>query len=181
MPTIRNDAVKAGGAPMTLVGDPLVVGQKAPEFETIQFVLGEGFTTVRLADTPRAVRLFSIVPSLDTPVCADQTRRFSQELASFGDAVATYTVSVDTPFAQNRFCGAEAIENMQTLSDYKDRSLGTSWGLLIDESKLLARAVVVLDPDDTIAYVDAVADIFDHPDYGAAIAALASAVERAGA
>jgi thiol peroxidase len=112
------------------------------------------------------------VPSLDTPVCQVQTKTFNQRLAALGDKVNAVTVSLDLPFAMNRFCGAESIKALRTGSDYMDRSFGTAWGVLIDELKILARAVFVLDKDGVVRYAQVVKEVASEPDYDAAIAAL---------
>ena len=160
------------GSPLHLVGEPPQVGQQAPAFTTHKFVPGEGLKEVTLASLPKKARLISVVPSLDTGVCSKQTKTFNEQLGAFGDTVAAYTVSLDLPFAQNRFCGAEGIENLETISDYQERSFGTSWGLLIDELKILARAVYVVDKDDTIVYAQVMDEMTSEPDYAAALAAL---------
>src|SRR5262249_10656706 len=109
----RANAVTFKGNPHTLVGPALKPGDKAPDFK----VIAAGLKVVGLADTPGKARLFSVVPSLDTGVCSQQTKRFNQDLAALGDKVASYTVSLDLPFAQGRFCDVEGIKNLQNLSD----------------------------------------------------------------
>ncbi len=160
------------GNPLHLVGEQPQVGQQAPAFTTHKFVPGEGLKEVTLASLPKKARLISVVPSLDTGVCAKQTKTFNEQLGALGDSIAAYTVSLDLPFAQNRFCGAEGIENLETVSDYQDRSFGTNWGLLIDELKILARAVYVVDRNDTIVYAQVMDEMTHEPDYDAALAAL---------
>jgi thiol peroxidase len=165
------------GDPLELAGEPPHAGQRAPDFRMHRFAPDEGLVPVTLADLPRKPRLISVVPSLDTPVCSEQTKAFNQALAQFGERVAAYTVSLDLPFAQNRYCGTEGVDAMQTLSDYQERSFGQNWGMLINDLKLLARGVFVVDPDDTVRYVQVVPEISDYPDYGAALAALRDAVD----
>jgi thiol peroxidase len=114
----------------------------------------------------------SVVPSLDTPVCQVQTRTFNQKLAALGDKVTALTVSLDLPFAMNRFCGAENITAMKSGSDYMDRGFGTKWGVLIDELKILARAVFVLDAQGVVRYAEVVKEVASEPDYDAALKAL---------
>lgn len=160
------------GTPLHLVGEQPQVGQQAPAFTTHKFVPGEGLKEVTFASLPKKARLISVVPSLDTGVCAKQTKAFNEQLGAFGDSIAAYTVSLDLPFAQNRFCGAEGIENLETISDYHDRSFAKAWGLLIDELKILARAVYVVDKDDTIVYAQVMDEMTHEPDYAAALAAL---------
>ena len=135
------------GSPMTLLGESLKVGQHALEFN-LHYYEG-GLKSLTLDDLKGKPSLVSVVPSLDTKVCAIQTQRFQQDLADLGDQINALTVSLDLPFAQGRFCGENEI-TMSTASDYQDRSLGLHWGLLIDELKLLARAVVVL-PQELVA------------------------------
>lgn len=155
------------GKPVELAGNELKPGDTAPAYTGLK-----GLDPVTLADTPAKARLFSVVPSLDTGVCSLQTKKFDDGVKALGDGVACYTVSLDLPFAQNRFCGAEGIDNLETISDYQDRSFGTSWGLLIDELKILARAVYVVDKDDTIVYAQVMDEMTSEPDYAAALAAL---------
>jgi thiol peroxidase len=127
---------------------------------------------VRKADLLGKPTIISVVPSLDTPVCQIQTKTFNQRLAALGDTVNALTVSLDLPFAMSRFCGAEEITALQTGSDYMDRAFGTQWGLLIDELKILARAVFVLDAEGVVRYAEVVKEVADEPDYDAAITAL---------
>jgi thioredoxin-dependent peroxiredoxin len=164
------------GTPLTLVGEPPRAGDPAPDFTLHRFSPDEGIVAVTLADLPPKPRLLSVVPSLDTPVCSVQTTTFEERLAALGDAIAAYTISLDLPFAQARFCGTEGVTRMQTLSDYQTRSFGTGWGLLIDELKLLARAVFVLDRDGTITHAQLVPEISHEPDYAPALAALEDAL-----
>lgn len=158
---------------MTLQGSELKVGQPAPAF-TLHFFEG-GLKTLTNADLKGKPTIVSVVPSLDTGVCQTQTKRFSQELASLGDNVNSVTVSRDLPFAQNRFCGAEDVKNMKVGSDYQTGEFGESWGLMIDELKLLARAVYVLDSQGSVVYSEIVPEVTSEPDYSAALAALKSA------
>jgi thiol peroxidase len=122
----RAGAVTFKGGPLTLVGDELKVGQQAPDFTLSYFA--DGLHTLSLADLKGKPSIVSVVPSLDTPVCAIQTKRFNQDLAALGDQVNALTVSCDLPFAQARFCGAEGIDHMRTGSDYRDRQFGEDWG-----------------------------------------------------
>ena len=156
---------------MTLLGEPLKVGQNAPEFN-LHYYEG-GLKSLTLDDLKGKPSLVSVVPSLDTKVCAIQTQRFQQDLADLGGQINALTVSLDLPFAQGRFCGENEI-TMSTASDYQDRSLGLHWGLLIDELKLLARAVVVLDSDGKVVHVEVVPEVASEPDYDAALTALKS-------
>ena len=156
---------------MTLLGESLKVGQNAPEFN-LHYYEG-GLKSLTLDDLKGKPSLVSVVPSLDTKVCAIQTQRFQQDLADLGGQINALTVSLDLPFAQGRFCGENEI-TMSTASDYQDRSLGLHWGLLIDELKLLARAVVVLDSDGKVVHVEVVPEVASEPDYDAALTALKS-------
>lgn len=155
------------GNPMTLLGPELKVGDSAPEF----VVVDNGLAAVTLSSFAGKIKIISAVPSLDTPVCDTETRRFNQEAASLpGDAVVL-TVSLDLPFAQKRWCGAAGIDKVVTLSDYRDRSFGLGYGVLIKELLLLTRAVFVVDTENIIRYIQIVPEVTGEPDYAAAIAA----------
>jgi thiol peroxidase len=169
----RKGEVTFKGNPVTLVGPKLKPGDKAPDFSCV----GAGLAVVSLADTTGKARLFNVVPSLDTPVCSKQTRRFAEELKSLGEKVAAYTVSADLPFAQARFCTEASIDNLQNLSDARDKSFGEHYGVLISDLPipLLARAVIVVDPSDTIQYVEIVPEIVSEPNYEPALDALKKA------
>ena len=169
----RHGAVTFKGNPLTLVGDEVKVGSSAPDFDLVRYADG-GMQHVRKADLAGKPAIISVVPSLDTPVCQVQTKTFNQRLAALGDTVTALTVSLDLPFAMNRFCGAEDIKAMKTGSDYMDRSFGTKWGVLIDELKILARAVVVLDSQGVVRYAQVVTEVASEPDYDAALNALAA-------
>jgi thiol peroxidase len=160
------------GNPVHTTAEAPVVGDQAPAFTAHRFVPGEGILPFTLDDLPAKPTLVSVVPSLDTPVCSTQTKIFNERLAAYGDRVGAYTISLDLPFAQARWCGAEEVENMQTLSDYQNCSFGTSWGMLVDELKLLARAVFVLDADHTVTYTEIVPELSHEPTYAPALAAL---------
>lgn len=156
--------------PVTLLGTELKVGDKAPEFT----VLANDMSEVTLEDSKGKVRLFSVIPSIDTGVCDAQTRRFNEEAAKF-ENVEIITVSVDLPFAQRRWCAASGIDKVKTVSDHKDLSFGKAYGVAIEEMRLLARAIFVVDSNDTITYVEYVSEASNHPNYEAAIEALKSA------
>ncbi|WP_077214245.1 thiol peroxidase [Bacillus dakarensis] len=158
------------GNPVTLLGSEVKVGDKAPNFT----VLANDLSPVTLEDSKGQVRLISVVPSLDTGVCDAQTRRFNEEAAKL-DNVKILTVSVDLPFAQKRWCGAAGIENVQTLSDHRDLSFGEAFGVAMKELRLLARAVFVVDSNDTVTYAEYVSEGTDHPNYEAAIEAAKAA------
>ena len=155
--------------PVTLAGSELKSGDTAPAFTGLK-----GLDPVKLTDTPAKARLFSVVPSLDTPVCSTQTKKFEDGIKELGDTVACYTVSLDLPFAQKRFCTAEGLANMQTISDVHDHSFGKNWGVLIESLplKLLARAVFVVDKGGKITYAEYVPEVTNQPNYDAALAAL---------
>jgi thiol peroxidase len=173
MPNVRKGEVTFKGDPIDLVGPRLKAGDSAPDFSCV----GGGLKVVSLADTAGKARLFNVVPSLDTPVCNIQTRRFSQELAALGDKVAAYTVSLDMPFAQARWCGDAKVENVANLSDVRDHSFGENFGVLIQglPIPLLSRAVFVVDPSNKITYVEYVPEVASEPAYEPALAALKAA------
>ena len=164
--TERPGAVTMRGNPLTLVGPELKVGDAAPDFK----LLGNDLKPVTLADTTGKVRILSTVPSLDTPVCDMETRRFNDEAANL-PGVEILTVSMDLPFAQKRWCGAAGVSNVRTLSDYQDHSFGPAYGVLIKELQLEARAVFVLDKDDSLSYVEYVKEVAEHPNYDSVLAA----------
>jgi len=165
----RPAAVTFKGVGMTLVGPELKVGTEIPPFELHYY--DAGMKTLGNKDLKGKPTLVSVVPSLDTKVCAIQTKRFFDELSKLGDSVNAVTVSLDLPFAQGRFCSENGI-TMRVASDYQNRSFGNATGLLIDELKLLARAVVVLDKNGKVVYIQTVPEVTDEPDYDKAMAAL---------
>jgi len=163
------------GNPVNLAGPQLKAGDKAPDFLGLK-----GLDKVALADTPAKARLFSVVPSLDTGVCSMQTKKFDEGIKALGDAVASYTISLDLPFAQKRFCDVEKIATMQTVSDVHNHSFGKNWGVLIESGlplQLLTRAVFVVDKTGKITYVEYVPEVTNHPNYDAALAALQAAAK----
>jgi thiol peroxidase len=166
----RPGAVTFKGTPLTLAGNEVKAGQPAPDF-TLHYFEG-GLKTITLADLKGKPSFISVVPSLDTPVCQVQTKRFNQELGALGDKINALTVSLDLPFAMNRFCGAESIKSLKVGSDYQDRNFGQNWGMLIEELKLLARGVFVLDKDGKVVYAQSVKEVAEEPNYDAALAAL---------
>ena len=165
--------VEFKGSHYNLVGPQLKPGDKAPDFQCLN-----GLESANLASTPAKPRLFSVVPSLDTPVCSQQTKKFDETLGSYKDRLACYTVSLDLPFAQKRFCSAENIGNMQTLSDVHNHSFGQNYGVLIEglPLALLSRAVFVVDKNGTITYAEYVPEVGSHPNYDAALAAVKSVI-----
>ena len=169
----RKGAVTFKGNPLTLVGPALEAGDKAPDFTALDSGLG----AVTLASSKGKVRLFSVVPSLDTPVCSIQTKRFNDAVAKLPASVAPYAVSCDLPFAQARFCGAEKVDRMKAISDHRDVSFGAAYGVLVKELRLLARAVFVVDAADRIAYVQVVPEMTSEPDYEKALEAVRKAAK----
>jgi thiol peroxidase len=168
----RPGAVTFKGNPLTLVGEAVKVGAPAPDF-TLHYFDGS-LKTIKPADLKGKPTLLSVVPSLDTGVCATQTKKFNEQLGALGERINAVTVSLDLPFAQNRFCGAESIKNMRVGSDYQERSFGKNWGMLIDELKILARGVFVLDKDGKVVYSQLVKEVTTEPDYEPALNALKS-------
>ena len=166
----RPNAVTFKGNPLTLAGEAVKVGQPAPDF-TVHFFEG-GLKTIKLADLKGKPTLISVVPSLDTPVCQTQTKKFNDQLAALGDKVNAVTISLDLPFSMNRFCGAESIKNMRVGSDYQDRNFGKNWGMLIEELKLLARGTFVLDASGKVIHAETVPEVTSEPNYDAALKAL---------
>ncbi len=161
------NSVTMRGNPLTLVGDPIQVGRPAPDATLIN----NEMQPVSLADYRGKVVILSTVPSLDTPVCDLETRRFNSEAAGLGDDVVILTVSMDLPFAQKRWCGAAGVERVVTLSDHRAAALGEAYGLLIKELRLLARAVTVVDRKGVVRYHELVREIAAEPDYAAALEA----------
>jgi thiol peroxidase len=162
---IRAGAVTLKGKPLTVVGPELKVGDAAPEFLCVDNEL----KPVRLADTGNAVRILSVVPSLDTPVCDAQTRRFNEEAARL-PRLTIYAISMDLPFAQKRWCAAFGIDQVKMLSDHRDASFGTAYGTLIQELRLESRAIFVVDQNNVIRHAQYVKEVTDFPDYDAALA-----------
>ena len=162
----RTGVITFKGGPLTLIGPQLKTGDQAPDFT----VIGEGLKPVKLSDFKGQTVVISSVPSLDTPVCEIQTKRFNQEAARLNAKILT--ISMDLPFAQKRFCDAHKIQNVVCLSDYKDRQFGTGWGLLIKELGLLARAVFVVNPDGKIGHAQIVKEVAQEPDYNSALQSL---------
>ena len=161
----RTGIVTFMGNPLTLVGPEVKKGDKAPDFT----LLDNDLNPVALKDFVGKVVIISAVPSLDTPVCDMETRRFNQEASSLGDEVVILTVSMDLPFAQKRWCGNAGVDRVQTLSDHKDASFGTGYGVLIEELRLLARCVFVVDREGVVAGVHLVNEVTDEPDYDAVL------------
>lgn len=170
----RPAAVTLKGSPLTLIGPELKAGDKAPDFTCVDANL----KPVSLAETGNPVRIFSVVPSLDTPVCDAQTRRFNEEAAKL-PGVEIIAISMDLPFAQKRWCGAFGIDRVKMLSDHRDGSFGANYGTLIKELRLESRAIFVLDRDGVIRHAQYVKEVTDFPDYDSALKVARSLVATA--
>lgn len=156
----RPGAMTLRGNPFTLIGPELKVGDKAPEFEA----LDNSLKPVTLEGTGHNVRVFSVVPSLDTPVCDAQTKRFNEEAANM-PGVDVFTFSMDLPFAQKRWCGAYGVDKVKMVSDHREGNFGAAFGTLIKELRIHSRAIFVLDKDNTIKHVEYVKEMSEHPNY----------------
>jgi thioredoxin-dependent peroxiredoxin len=157
----RTGIVTMKGNPITLVGDEVNVGQKAPDFVAIDHNLAP----VKFSSYRGKICILASVPSLDTPVCATETRKFNEEASRLSPDIAILTISMDLPFAQKRWCGAEGITRIQTLSDHRDASFGMSYGVLIKELRLLARAVFLVDQKGVLQHLQLVKEIASEPNY----------------
>jgi len=157
----RKGLITMKGKPLTLVGNELALGDAAPDFEAFDNTM----TPVKLSSFRGKICIISSVPSLDTPVCDMQTRRFNTEAAKLGEDVVVLTISMDLPFAQKRWCGAAGIENLKTLSDHRDAAFAAAFGILIKELRLLARAVFVVDKKQIMRYIQIVPELATEPDY----------------
>jgi thiol peroxidase len=161
----RKGAVTMRGNPMTLVGPEIKVGQKAPNFN----VVGKGMQPATLDQFKGKVKVITTIPSIDTPVCDAETRRFNEEASKLPGGIEILSVSMDLPFAQARWCGAAGVDKVTTLSDWRSANFGTSYGALIKELHLLARAVFVVDKNDNVTYVEYVKEVANQPNYEAAL------------
>ena len=168
----RAGLVTMKGNPVTLIGPELKVGDKAPDF----IVVDNDLSQVNLESFRGKVCIISAVPSLDTPVCDMETRRFNSEASRLGDNVVVLTISMDLPFAQKRWCGAAGVDRVVTLSDHRDGSFGRAYGVLIKDLRLLARAVFVIDKEGRITYLELVKEIASEPDYEAVLSAVAKLI-----
>ena len=164
----RKGAATFKGNPLTLIGPELKRGDKAPSFQ----LLAGDLSPVTREATKGKTRLISVVPSLDTPVCDMQTKRFNDEASKLPSDVVVLTVSADLPFAQSRWCGAAHADKIKCLSDHRDVSFGKAYGVLIKELRLLSRSIFVIGPDDKIKYVEYVKEITQHPNYEQALNSL---------
>ncbi len=163
----RTGIVTMKGNPVALLGKEIKPGDKAPDVE----LTATDLSAVKLSDYRGKVCIISAVPSLDTPVCDVETRRFNTEASALGPDVAIITVSMDLPFAQSRWCGAAGVERVVTLSDHRTADFGTAYGVLIKGLRLLARAVFVVDQDGVVRYTETVGEIAEEPDYDAIVEA----------
>src|SRR5579864_7203550 len=163
---VRPGATTMRGNPLTLLGPELKPGDKAPDFSAVN----DSLQPVNLAGTGKSVRIFSVVPSLDTPVCDAQTKRFNEEAAKL-PGVEIFTISMDLPFAQKRWCGNYGVDKIKMLSDHRSGSFGEKYGTLIKDLRIESRAIFVLDPDNLIRYVEYVKEVAEHPNYDTALAA----------
>lgn len=168
----RPNVVKMKGNPVTLLGNEVKVGDKAPDFTA---VAGLG-APVGLSDLKDKVKVFNVVLSVDTPVCDVQTKRFNKEAAGLGDGVEIITLSMDLPFALKRYCAAEGIDRVKTLSDYQNASFGEAYGVLIKENRLLARSIFVVDKNDKVRHAEIVGEITQEPNYEAALKAVRESI-----
>ncbi|MBX3179412.1 MAG: thiol peroxidase [Candidatus Hydrogenedentes bacterium] len=159
------------GGPLTLLGNRLSAGDTAPDFK----LAANDLSPVTLADSAGKVRIISVVPSLDTGVCDQQTRRFNEEAAALGDKIAVLTVSADLPFAQARWCGAAGVDQVQTLSDHYDMNFGDAYGVHIKELRLDTRAIFVVDSANKLVHVEYVPEMTDFPNFDAALSAARAA------
>lgn len=161
----RTGVITFQGNGLTLEGNEVKAGAKAPDFTVLSNELGP----VTLKDCAGKVKVISVTPSLDTPVCDLQLKKFNEEAAKLGDSVSVINISMDLPFANARFCSSSGIDKVMTLSDHKDASFGLAYGLLVKELRLLTRAVIVIGKDDVITHFEIVPEITDHPNYDKAL------------
>jgi len=164
----RKGIITFKGNPMTLLGPEIRTGDVAPEFRAVD----NAMAPLTLGDFRGKVKIICTVPSLDTPVCDAETRRFNQEAANLPGSVVVLTVSMDLPFAQKRWCGATGVDKVKTVSDYQDRSFASAYGVLIKELKLLSRSVFVVDANDVVRYIQHVKEVTNEPDYEAVLDAV---------
>jgi len=161
----RKGAVTMRGNPMTLVGPELKAGQKPPAFTAV----GKGLAPVTLDQFKGKVKIIAAIPSIDTPVCDAETRRFNEEASKLPGDVQILTISMDLPFAQARWCGAAGVDKVTTISDWRAAEFGQKYGALIKELHLLARAVFVIDKNDNVVYSEYVKEVANQPNFEAAL------------
>jgi len=172
----RTGVITVGGVPLTLVGDELKIGDRAPDFVVIDNNLGPfSFSSLK-----GKVVVISAVPSLDTPTCNLETRRFNEEAANLSEKVEIITISMDLPFAQKRWCAAAGVERVKCYADHRDADFGIKYGVLTKETRLLARAVFVVDQEGMIRHIEILADIAREPHYDTILSAVAQLVNPAG-
>ena len=164
----RKGVITFKGNPLTLIGSEVKVGDTAPDFK----LLAKDLSEVTLASSKGKTRFISVVPSLDTPVCELQTKRFNEEASKLPANVVVLTVSMDLPFAQTRFCGAQHADKITCLSDHREASFGKAYGVLIKELHLLTRSIFIIGADDKVQYVEYVKEVTQHPDYDKALNSL---------
>ena len=157
--------VKFGGNTVHLVGKEIKVGDRAPEFKAVK----NDLSIFDSEENKNKVIIYSVAPSIDTPVCSIQAKTFNEDATNMSDDIKVITITVDLPFAQSRFCAIEGINNTMTVSDYKDHEFGTKYGFLIDEFKLLARGVVVVDKEGIVQYVEYVPEVTDEVNFEGAL------------
>jgi thioredoxin-dependent peroxiredoxin len=165
----RSGIITMKGKPLTVIGPDVRAGDRAPDFS----VLDENLTIVSLGDFAGKTKLISVTPSLDTPVCDLQLRRFNREAASMPRDVVVLNISMDLPFAVSRFCSTAGIDRAKALSDHRDASFGAAYGVLIKELRLLARSIFIIDRNNIVRYKEIVPEQSNHPDYEKALKALA--------
>jgi thiol peroxidase len=170
----RPGATTLRGNPLTVLGPALKPGEKAPDFKAVD----DSLKDINLAGTGDGIRIFSVVPSLDTPVCDAQTKRFNEEAGKLPN-VTMYSISMDLPFAQKRWCGAYGVDHVKMVSDHRDGSFGQAYGTLIKDLRIMSRAIFVIDKSNVIRHVEYVKEVADHPDYEAALAAARAAASGA--
>ena len=171
--TSQKRTVLFKGNPLAVLGHQLKIGDQAPDFQ----VLAGDLSKVTLKTFKGKIKLISVVPSLDTPVCDQQTRKFNEESGKLPEDVVTLTISMDLPFAQKRFCATAGIDKIKVLSDHRDASFGLAYGTLIKDLRLLARSVFIISADDRVQYVEYVKEVTSHPDYDAALKAVKQLVK----
>ncbi len=170
----RSDLIKMKGNPLTLVGDEVKVGDTAPDFT----VFNENLEPVKLSSFSGKTVVIISVPSIDTPVCDMEARRFNREAGNLADDIVILTISMDLPFAQKRWCASAGIENIQLLSDYRNASFGNSFGVLIKELGLLARTIFIIDGEGKVQYVQYVKETTDEPDYDEVLTAVNETLKK---
>ncbi|MGO9612638.1 MAG: thiol peroxidase [Dissulfurispiraceae bacterium] len=170
----RQGAVTINGHPLTLIGPELKTGDRAPDFKVIDGELKE----TALKDFSGKIKIISVTPSLDTPVCDLQARRFNQEASKFSDDVVVLNISMDLPFAIARFCTSAGIDKVKAYSDHREASFGVAYGVLIKELRLLARSIVIIDRNDEVRYIQIVPEVTHHPDYDTALSKVGKLLDQ---